>query len=205
VSLCGRDVATAVPAGISYAAGGLATLVIGCRWPALWWVRSLKAHRSCGVGWGGDPFRGRKIVEVSFLDAGSLPWSGVTAGTAAWLHRESEDKFVAFSVNCTHLGCPVRWLPTADLFMCPCHGGVYYKTGEVAAGPPPRPLQQYPVRVRDGRSKSRLARSRSRPPDEPAKRPVTPPPPPQGGPHPLARARLEWLDDRTGISAVTVR
>ena len=139
-------------AGISYAAGGLATLVIGVpvagfvvgplfeSTPELWRGVGEATHFEVG-----------KIVEVSFLDAGSLPWSGVTAGTAAWLHRESEDKFVAFSVNCTHLGCPVRWLPTADLFMCPCHGGVYYKTGEVAAGPPPRPLQQYPVRVRDGK------------------------------------------------------
>jgi menaquinol-cytochrome c reductase iron-sulfur subunit len=25
---------------------------------------------------------------------------------------------VAFSINCTHLGCPVRWLPDANLFMC---------------------------------------------------------------------------------------
>ncbi|MDQ2900037.1 MAG: Rieske 2Fe-2S domain-containing protein, partial [Acidobacteriota bacterium] len=36
------------------------------------------------------------------------------------------------------------------LFMCPCHGGVYYKNGDVAAGPPPKPLTKYPVRVRDG-------------------------------------------------------
>jgi menaquinol-cytochrome c reductase iron-sulfur subunit len=34
--------------------------------------------------------------------------------------------------------------------MCPCHGGVYYKDGSVAAGPPPRPLERYPVRVQDG-------------------------------------------------------
>ena len=35
--------------------------------------------------------------------------------------------------------------------MCPCHGGVYYKDGTVAAGPPPRPLTKYPVRVNGGR------------------------------------------------------
>ncbi len=66
----------------------------------------------------------------------------------AGLRRVSEDGFVAFSVHCTHLGCPVRWLPDAELFMCPCHGGVFYEDGRVASGPPPRPLVRYPVRVR---------------------------------------------------------
>jgi menaquinol-cytochrome c reductase iron-sulfur subunit len=32
--------------------------------------------------------------------------------------------------------------------MCPCHGGVYYADGTVAAGPPPHSLYQYPVRIR---------------------------------------------------------
>lgn len=91
-----------------------------------------------------------QTVEVSFADATSLPWAGVTAKTAAWLRRKSEDQFLAFSINCTHLGCPVRWLPDADLFMCPCHGGVFYSDGRVASGPPPKPLNTYPVRVNNG-------------------------------------------------------
>jgi len=41
----------------------------------------------------------------------------------------------------------------ADLFMCPCHGGVYYNDGQVAAGPPPRPLFRYDVRVENGEVK----------------------------------------------------
>jgi menaquinol-cytochrome c reductase iron-sulfur subunit len=89
-------------------------------------------------------------VSVVFMDASPLPWAGVTAKSAAWLRRTAEQEFVAFSVNCAHLGCPVRWLESARLFMCPCHGGVYYEDGRVAAGPPPHGLTQYPVRVRDG-------------------------------------------------------
>ena len=88
-----------------------------------------------------------KTVNVAFTDSSPLPWAGITAKSAAWLRRASETEFIAFSVNCTHLGCPVRWLAEAELFMCPCHGGVYYKDGTVAAGPPPRPLIRYPVRV----------------------------------------------------------
>src|SRR5438034_1305821 len=48
--------------------------------------------------------------------------------------------FQVFNVNCTHLGCPVNWQAEAKLFLCPCHGGVYYEDGTVAGGPPPRPL-----------------------------------------------------------------
>jgi len=95
-------------------------------------------------------FKIGETVAVTFADASPLPWAGVTGKTAAWLRRVSETEFVAFSINCAHLGCPVRWLPDAHLFMCPCHGGVYYQDGSVAAGPPPHALPQYPVRVRDG-------------------------------------------------------
>jgi menaquinol-cytochrome c reductase iron-sulfur subunit len=76
-----------------------------------------------------------------------LPWAGQTARTAIWLRRTGERDFMAFGVSCTHLGCPVNWRSQAQLFLCPCHGGVYYANGEVAGGPPPRPLVQYSVRV----------------------------------------------------------
>ena len=87
---------------------------------------------------------------MQYADASPLPWAGVTGKTAAWLRRVSEDKFIAFSIHCAHLGCPVKWLADARLFMCPCHGGVYYEDGNVAAGPPPHALRQYPVRVEGG-------------------------------------------------------
>ncbi len=97
-----------------------------------------------------DRFKVGETVNVVFEDASPLPWAGVTARTAAWLRRDAGDRFTAFTVHCTHLGCPVRWVASAQLFLCPCHGGVYYADGTVSAGPPPRPLPQYPVRVRNG-------------------------------------------------------
>jgi menaquinol-cytochrome c reductase iron-sulfur subunit len=97
-----------------------------------------------------DQFKVGETVQVTFEDASPLPWAGVTAKTAAWLRRDSDTDFIVFSVQCTHLGCPVSWLQGANLFMCPCHGGVYYPDGRVAAGPPPEPLPRYNVRVRDG-------------------------------------------------------
>jgi menaquinol-cytochrome c reductase iron-sulfur subunit len=97
-----------------------------------------------------DDFKPGTTTLVTFEDPSPLPWSGVTARTAAWLRREADERFSAFAINCTHLGCPVRWLPDADLFMCPCHGGVFYADGRVASGPPGRPLARYDVRVRRG-------------------------------------------------------
>lgn len=97
-----------------------------------------------------DDFKIGTTSLVKYIDPSSVPWTGISGNTAAWLRRESAQHFIAFSINCSHLGCPVRWLASADLFMCPCHGGVYYKDGTVAAGPPPQPLTRYPVRVNNG-------------------------------------------------------
>lgn len=97
-----------------------------------------------------DQFPVGQTLPVRFDAVSEESWAGVSARTAAWLRHEPGGRLLAFSVNCTHLGCPVRWEPDANLFMCPCHGGVYYSNGEVAGGPPPRPLARYPVRLRDG-------------------------------------------------------
>ena len=91
-----------------------------------------------------------KTVSVAITDPSPLSWAGTTAKSALWLRRVNEAEFIGFSVNCTHLGCPVRWLQDADLFMCPCHGGVYYSDGTVAAGPPPKPLIRYEVKTVNG-------------------------------------------------------
>ena len=101
-----------------------------------------------------DQFKIGETVNVMFIDASPLPWAGVTARTAAWLRRVNETEFQAFSVNCAHLGCPVRWMPDAHLFMCPCHGGVYYADGMVAAGPPPHPCRSTPCASATARSRS---------------------------------------------------
>jgi menaquinol-cytochrome c reductase iron-sulfur subunit len=86
-------------------------------------------------------------VEVAFDEPSPLPWAGQTARTAVWLRRTGERDFTAFGMNCTYLGCPVNWREDAGLFLCPCHGGVYYADGSVAGGPPPRPLVTYEVRI----------------------------------------------------------
>jgi menaquinol-cytochrome c reductase iron-sulfur subunit len=68
----------------------------------------------------------------------------------AQLPGEKPGEYIAISTRCAHLGCPVRWVTPAQRFVCPCHGGVYDFQGKVAGGPPPRPLDRFATRVKDG-------------------------------------------------------
>jgi menaquinol-cytochrome c reductase iron-sulfur subunit len=96
-----------------------------------------------------DDFLIDETVRVVFTDPDALPWAGPAARSAAWLRRIDEEDFTAFSVYCTHTGCPVSWRAGANLFLCPCHGGVFDREGEVIGGPPERPLMRLDVRIRD--------------------------------------------------------
>jgi quinol---cytochrome c reductase iron-sulfur subunit, bacillus type len=75
------------------------------------------------------------------------PWDGDTGNIPCWVRRVSANKLQVFAINCTHLGCPVRWFPQSGLFMCPCHGGAYYADGARASGPPPRGLFEYDYKI----------------------------------------------------------
>lgn|SRR5487761_296757 len=77
----------------------------------------------------------------------SVAWDGQTDTIPCWVRCIATDKFQVFAINCAHLGCPVRWFPQSKLFMCPCHGGVYYQNGARAAGPPLRGLFEYSYKI----------------------------------------------------------
>lgn len=65
------------------------------------------------------------------------------------LHEDGDLR--AFSQKCTHLGCVVYFDAEDDLLVCPCHeGGFSAVTGDVAYGPPERPLPEIEVEERDG-------------------------------------------------------
>lgn len=57
----------------------------------------------------------------------------------------TDEGVVAFSRRCTDLGCLVSWNREREQFLCPCHQGVFDKTGRNIAGPPPRPLDRFEV------------------------------------------------------------
>jgi len=88
---------------------------------------------------------------VTFDNPIRQPWDGLVAHTGVFVRyqgrEETGHRFLVLAVNCAHLGCPVEWFPASGLFMCPCHGGVYYADGERASGPPPRGLYHVVYRV----------------------------------------------------------
>ncbi len=137
---------------LSLALSGLAGVVVGV--PMVAYLLSPLLRPTPNVWRDLGPVEGFKpgqTVKVAVDDPSPLPWAGLTAQTAVWVRRDVGDAFTVFAVNCTHLGCPVNWVADAELFLCPCHGGVYYPDGQVAAGPPPLPLFRYQVRVQGGR------------------------------------------------------
>ena len=57
----------------------------------------------------------------------------------------------ALSSTCTHLGCRVSYDASTKRLRCPCHGGVFTPDGQVAGGPPPRPLNELATRIEDSK------------------------------------------------------
>jgi len=68
-------------------------------------------------------------------------------GRDLMLVRTGEREVKAISTVCTHLGCTVFWQKDRQEFFCPCHNGRFDKNGVVLEGPPPAPLDLYPVEI----------------------------------------------------------
>ncbi|HZW38593.1 MAG TPA: ubiquinol-cytochrome c reductase iron-sulfur subunit [Ignavibacteriaceae bacterium] len=56
---------------------------------------------------------------------------------------------VALSATCTHLDCTVQYKKDEKIIWCTCHNGKYDLQGRNISGPPPRPLDQYMVKIKD--------------------------------------------------------
>jgi len=97
-----------------------------------------------------DKFPENQTRLAQYRNPYTRPWDGATGDLPCWVRRIEGEKFQVFAVNCTHLGCPVRWFQESRLFMCPCHGGAYYENGSHASGPPPRGLFEYEYKVENG-------------------------------------------------------
>jgi len=114
-----------------------------------------------GAAWAGTLVQSELFPQVSIQDAepvafslSELPVGGVksiTYGGVPVVVIRSPESIRAFSLVCTHLGCIVEWRDGSQEFYCACHDGRFDQFGEVIAGPPPVPLEQFPVKVKDDR------------------------------------------------------
>ena len=77
-------------------------------------------------------------------------WVVRDAPVGVYVLREGDDKATVLDPHCTHLGCPVEWSGGSGNFLCPCHGGSFDPEGYPVAGPPPRRMDVYETRVKDG-------------------------------------------------------
>ena len=81
-------------------------------------------------------------TEVAFtMTAGQAVVDGST-----WLVKQADGDLIAFDPRCTHAACAYRWSDEADRFQCGCHDGRFALDGTVLSGPPPRPLDRFPIR-----------------------------------------------------------
>ncbi len=94
------------------------------------------------LGRRGAPARSLLVVEKARVPA-----------RGALVYRESRiavvrdgSRYHALSLVCTHLGCTVD--VTAKAVICPCHGSVFDRAGQVVRGPADRPLEHYEVEDR---------------------------------------------------------
>lgn len=78
-------------------------------------------------------------------DASGRPWVESRAVVQLWW----QDLCPTCNV-CTHLSCAVLYKGDGKLH-CPCHDGLFdAATGNVLAGPPPRPLSLIQLAIHDG-------------------------------------------------------
>ena len=92
-----------------------------------------------------------KPQEVAFERTRMDGWRTFQEKTIAWVVRTDASNAVAYSPQCTHLGCVYHWEQKLNQFECPCHGSLFSMDGRVQGGPAARPLDRYAARVEDGR------------------------------------------------------
>ncbi|NWJ48949.1 MAG: ubiquinol-cytochrome c reductase iron-sulfur subunit [Chloroflexi bacterium] len=93
-----------------------------------------------------DSFKPATITRKVFIRA--------TKSNAA----NAED-FLVLSSMCTHAGCPVSYRAAQKDLFCSCHGSQYDQDGFRTAGPAPRPLDKYEVKIEAGEIKINVFKS----------------------------------------------
>jgi cytochrome b6-f complex iron-sulfur subunit len=90
-----------------------------------------------------------KVMKASEIAAneGKVFRFGDTPGI---LIRTKTGDLHALSATCTHLDCTVQYKSDIEMIWCACHNGKYDVTGRNVSGPPPKPLAEYKVIVKDG-------------------------------------------------------
>lgn len=139
-------------AGVVALIGGLISAVIGL--PAIGYLIAPALKRSQADEWVPlgtveDLPEGVPTL-FTFTRTRQVGWERNATSYGMYAIKHGEGEYTVFSNVCTHLSCRVTWQEDRDIFFCPCHDGRFGKDGEVLAGPPPRPLDEFEYRVQEG-------------------------------------------------------
>lgn len=128
-----RHVLLLMGAGALAGGTGLASLLEGCAVPPV----TVTVDFDVATLEVGAP------VEVKF----TVQEGGGPVAASVWLVKRGTGAITAFDPRCTHALCVYRWEADARRFKCHCHEGTFAIDGAVLSGPPPRPLNEFPMRV----------------------------------------------------------
>ena len=86
-------------------------------------------------------------VEVPFSLTNT---SGAAVQATMWLLKNPDGSLIAYDPRCTHALCKYKWVSAESKFKCNCHGGQFALDGTVISGPPPKPLNKFPLKATGG-------------------------------------------------------
>lgn len=87
--------------------------------------------------------RAGALADLPPGEGGVVKAEGKTFGA----YRSPDGTVHGVSLDCTHLGCTVKWNSAEKSWDCPCHGSRFDCDGAVLDGPAVRPLSQVEVEI----------------------------------------------------------
>jgi Rieske Fe-S protein len=122
----------------AFVGGGLGLVLAGCAGSAEKWE-----VKPVSVGEGGLVELELKEHPALITPGGMVALQPATLRKPVLVQRLEADQVRVLSLQCTHLGCTVRWDNDAQELRCPCHGSRFDDRGTPTKGPAKQGLGLY--------------------------------------------------------------